>query len=204
MEKNIDEIRQSLGKILRDKIMLRKNNQYVSKDIFLSCEIHPTNLKEYDSIDDYLNDITIGLIYNNINSKLDYENGKLTIYSDYLNIDIDKYKDLNVNIYSLLVTLSLDEVNHTHFFIDQFTSALLNYCHTIPEVNLMYDFLEDISNIGFTGKKMRKFLLELLIRYRSLLSNGKSKNEQRDYVEIEVEKIRVKTKNIEKYSKQMQ
>ncbi len=203
MEKTIDEIRQDLNNLLRDEIMLRKNGQYVSKEIFLACEIYPTNLNGYESIEEYLNDVTVGLIYNNINSKIDYDDDKLTIYSDYLSINIEKYSDLNINIYSLLVTLALDEVNHTHFFIDQFSSALFNYCHTIKDVNLMYDFLEDISNVGILGKKMRKFLLELLIKYRSLLSTGKSRDEQRDYVETEVNKIRVKTRNIEEYCKQM-
>ena len=209
MEKTIDEIRKELDLILRDEITLRNfNHNYISKtiskELFLKSEVHCTKgLDRYDTIEDFLNSVTVGLIYNNVNSRIDKENGKITIYSEYLDINLKKYEDLDVDIYGLLVTLAIDEANHTHFFVDQFASALFNYCHTVPEINLMYDFLEDISEVGIIGKKMKKLLSGLLINYRSKLANKKPREEQRDAVETEINKIRIKTRNIEKFSKQI-
>ena len=209
MKKNIDEIRQDLSLILRDEITLRYHNpnynsQTISKSSFLKYEVsYIKGITKYDSIEDYLDSVTIGLIYNNINSRIDYEDGKMIIYSDYLNINLKKYEELNINMYGLLITLAMDEANHTHFFVDQFASALFNYCHTIPEINLMYDFLESISKVGLVGKKMRNLLGKLVIDYRSTFANNISRDEQRDSFEAEINKIRKKTKNIEKYSKQM-
>jgi hypothetical protein len=210
MEKTIEEIKQDLSLVLRDEITLRHRNtnyasQTIPKTTFLEYEVnYIKGISNYDTVEDFLDSVTVGLIYNNINSRIDYEEGKLTIYSDYLNINIKKYEKLNVNMYGLLITLAMDEANHTHLFIDQFASALFNYCHTIPEINLMYEFLEDIGRVGLVGKKMRNLLFGLVLDYRNKLVSDLSRDEQRDSFETEINKIRKKTKNIEKYSKQVQ
>ena len=194
---NIDEIKKYLRENLRDEILL-ENNMLMDKNNYVEGVVTESRLSEYNTLTDFLDSTTKGVIFNNVNSRIKYSNQDINISSEYFEIDMNIYQSLNVNIYALLITLSLDDLNGTYFFIDQFASSLFNYCHSISEVYLMENLLDDMADIGQTGRKMKLLLSNLIVTYREQLLNSKSRDEQRNVFEIEINKVRKKTKSIEK------
>lgn len=108
---------------------------------------------------------------NNIETEKETEitnkNGRVTLTSDYFNVNIDYMKETNEKMYfdigESLIDLALDEVNSSGSFLDKYMQILIEDCKNEADINNLLRFLDDISQVGNKGKETAELLKQTTI-----------------------------------------